>query len=59
MDGLVISQQRREHFFDVKSQNVESKSNPKSIDNDMVTCPQLVRTHSGLENLKKSRQKNS
>lgn len=31
MDGLVV-----ERFFDVKSQNVGSKYNLKSIDNDMV-----------------------
>ena len=31
MDGLVV-----ERFFDVKSQNVESKYNLKSIDYDMV-----------------------
>ena len=31
MDGLVV-----ERFFDVKSQNAESKYNLKSIDNDMV-----------------------
>ena len=37
MDGLVV-----ERFFDVKSQNVGSKYNLKSIDNDMVNLSQPV-----------------
>ena len=37
MDGLVV-----ERFFDVKSQNLGSKYNLKSIDNDMVNLSQPV-----------------